>query len=34
LRLNIKLNGRVQQTETFSLAPAVEEKKDDGAEAA
>jgi twitching motility protein PilU len=34
LRLNIKLNGRVQQTETFSLAPALEEKKDDGAEAA
>lgn len=31
LRLNIKLNGRVQQTETFSLEPSAPEKKDDAA---
>lgn len=33
LRLNIKLNGRVQQTETFSLEPSAPEKKDDAAAA-
>lgn len=33
LRLNIKLNGRAQSTETFSLAPSAPEKKDDAAAA-
>ncbi|MBM0106257.1 PilT/PilU family type 4a pilus ATPase [Steroidobacter sp. S1-65] len=33
LRLNIKLNGRVQASETLSLEPAAPEKKDDAAAA-
>ena len=33
LRLNIKLNGRVQQTEALSIAPSEDDKKDEAAAA-